>query len=96
MITAAIAKASSAQPIVVGKPSRPAVREMERRLGVPAAGIAVVGDDVRLEVALGRLGGSTTILVRSGISGSLDLSLVPERNRPDLAIDTIAEMLAWL
>ncbi len=96
MITAAIAKASSAQPIVVGKPSRPAVREMERRLGVPATGIAVVGDDVRLEVALGRLGGSTTILVRSGISGSLDLSLVPERNRPDLAIDTIAEMLPWL
>ena len=38
MITAAIAKASSARPIVVGKPSRAAVREMERRLGVPATG----------------------------------------------------------
>ena len=38
MVTAAIAKASSTRPIVVGKPSRAAVREMERRLGVPAAG----------------------------------------------------------
>ena len=69
---------------------------MERRLGVPAAEIAVVGDDVRLEVALGRLGGSKTILVRSGISGSLDLSLVPEAHRPDVTIDTVAEMLPWL
>ena len=38
MITAAIAKASGARPIVVGKPSRAAVRELERRLGVPSAG----------------------------------------------------------
>ncbi len=96
MITAAIAKASGARPIVVGKPSRAAVQEMERRLGVPAAEIAVVGDDVRLEVALGRLGGSKTILVRSGISGSLDLSLVPEAHRPDVTIDTVAELLPWL
>ena len=96
MITAAIAKASGARPIVVGKPSRAAVREMERRLGVPAAEIAVVGDDVRLEVALGRLGGSKTILVRSGISGSLDLALVPEAHRPDVTIDTVAELLPWL
>ena len=96
MITAAIAKASSARPTVVGKPSRAAVREMERRLGVRAAEIAVVGDDIRLEVALGRLGGSKTILVRSGISGALDLSLVPEAHRPDVTIDTVAEMLPWL
>ena len=68
MITAAIAKASGARPVVVGKPSQAAVREMERRLGVPSEEIAVVGDDVRLDVALGRLGRSTTVLVRSGIS----------------------------
>jgi 5'-nucleotidase len=96
MVTAAIAKASSARPIVVGKPSRAAVREMERRLGMPAKEIAVVGDDVRLEVALGRLGGSKTILVRSGISGSLDLTLVPEAHRPDVTVDTVAELLPWL
>jgi NagD protein len=96
MVTAAIAKASSTRPTVVGKPSHAAVREMERRLDVPATEIAVIGDDVRLEVALGRLGGSKTILVRSGISGSLDLSLVPERHRPNVTIDTVAEMLPWL
>ncbi len=96
MITAAIAKASGARPIVVGKPSRAAVREMGRRLGVPPAEIAVVGDDVKLDVALGRLGRSTTVLVRSGISGALDLARIPERRRPHLTVDTVAELLAWL
>ena len=96
MITAAIAKASSTRPIVVGKPSLAAVREMSRRLGVPAGEIAVIGDDFRLEIALGHLGGSTTVLVRSGISGSLDLNSVPADRRPDATIDTVAEMLPWL
>ncbi len=96
MVTAAIAKASSVRPIIVGKPSHAAVREMARRLGVPAKELAVVGDDIRLDVALGRLGRSTTVLVRSGISGSLDLGSVPETQRPDAVLDTVAGMLEWL
>jgi ribonucleotide monophosphatase NagD (HAD superfamily) len=96
MITAAIAKASGARPTVVGKPSRAAVRVIRERLGVPTDEIAVVGDDLPLDIALGRLGGSRTILVRSGISGSVDLSRVPERRRPDAAIDGVAELLDWL
>jgi HAD superfamily hydrolase (TIGR01450 family) len=96
MITAAIAKASSARPVVVGKPSRAAVREMGRRLGVPPAEVAVVGDDLRLDVALGHIGHSTTVLVRSGISGDIDLAQVPERQRPQLAVGTVAELLEWL
>jgi NagD protein len=96
MITAAIAKASSARPVVVGKPSQAAVREMQRRLGVRSEEIAVVGDDFRLDVALGRLGRSTTVLVRSGISVDLDLDRVPEAQRPDLTVGTVAELLEWL
>jgi 5'-nucleotidase len=58
MVTAAIAKASGARPVVVGKPSRTAVREIVDRLGLPSRELAVVGDDVALEVVLGKLGGS--------------------------------------
>ena len=96
MITAAIAKASSARPVVVGKPSQAAVRVMRRRLGVRSEEIAMVGDDFRLDVALGRLGRSTTVLVRSGISADLDLDRVPEAQRPDLTVGTVAELLEWL
>jgi NagD protein len=96
MITAALAKASGARPVVVGKPSHAAVQEIGRRLGVRAADLAVVGDDVRLDVALGLLGRSTTILVRSGISGALDLASIPERRRPHLTVDTVADLLERL
>jgi ribonucleotide monophosphatase NagD (HAD superfamily) len=96
MITAAIAKASGARPIVVGKPSRAAVREMGRRLGVRSDEMAVIGDDLRLDVALGHIGRSTTVLVRSGISADLDLASVPEKRRPHLAVATVAELLERL
>ena len=96
MVAAAIAKASGARPVVVGKPSHAAVREMGRRLGVPPGQTAVVGDDLRLDIALGRLGRSTTVLVRSGISASVDLGAVPEAQRPDLTVDSVAELLPWL
>jgi ribonucleotide monophosphatase NagD (HAD superfamily) len=56
----------------------------------------VIGDDLGMDIALGRLGGSRTILVRSGISGSVDLSRVPERRRPDAVVDGVEEMLGWL
>jgi len=93
MVTAAIAKASGARPIVVGKPSRAAVREMERQLGVPSEHIAVIGDDLLLDVALGHMGNSQTVLVRSGITGALDLSRVPEKRRPHDVVDTVADIL---
>jgi HAD superfamily hydrolase (TIGR01450 family) len=96
MITAAIAKVTGARPRVLGKPSRAAVAEIEARLGVRSRDLVVVGDDVDLDIALGRLGRSRTVLVRSGISGQIELERLPARRRPDAAIDGVAEMLDWL
>lgn len=96
MITAAIAKATGARPAIVGKPSVAAVRAIERQLGVSARDIAVIGDDLDVDIALGRLGGSRTVLVRSGTSASIDLGRVPERHRPDAEVASLAELLGWL
>jgi HAD superfamily hydrolase (TIGR01450 family) len=93
MLTAAIAKVGAARPTVVGKPSRAALRAIRGRLGVPTEDLAVVGDDLTVDIALGRLGGSRAILVRSGISGALDPSRVPERRRPHAVIDGVGELL---
>jgi NagD protein len=93
MLTAALAKVTGRRPVVVGKPSRAAVRTMVERLGAPAAELAVIGDDLALDIALGRLGGSRTILVRSGISASLDIESVPEGRRPDAVFDGVADLL---
>lgn len=96
MTAAAIAKVTEVEPIVVGKPSDVAVEATTERLGVPSEQHAVIGDDLNMDIALGRLGGSTTILVRSGMSGSLDLDGVPVTKRPDAVIDGVDEMLPWL
>ena len=56
----------------------------------------MTGDDVRMDVGLGLLGGSRTVLVRSGISGALDVSTLPERRRPHAVVDGVGELLAWL
>jgi NagD protein len=96
MVTAAISKVTGARPKVVGKPSRIAVAEVSRRLGVPSKDIAVIGDDLGMDIALGHLGGSRTVLVRSGISGAIDLARVPERRRPDAVIGAVAELLGPL
>ncbi len=69
MTTAAIAKASSRRPTIVGKPSRAAVRTVVDRLRIPSEKLVVVGDDVRMDIGLGHTGGSRTVLVRTGITG---------------------------
>jgi HAD superfamily hydrolase (TIGR01450 family) len=96
MITAAIAKASSARPTVVGKPSRAAVQELRDHLGVPSEDLLVTGDDVRMDIGLGLLGGSRTVLVRTGITGGMDVSQLPEGRRPHAVVDGVAELLQWL
>jgi ribonucleotide monophosphatase NagD (HAD superfamily) len=96
MVTAAIAKAADVRPTVVGKPSRAAVREVSDRLGVRSEDLLVTGDDVRMDVGLGLLGGARTVLVRTGITGNMDLSRLPERRRPHAVIDSVEELLRWL
>jgi HAD superfamily hydrolase (TIGR01450 family) len=96
MITAAIAKVTGARPKVLGKPSRAAVAELRSRLGVPTRELAVIGDDLGMDVALGRIGGSQTVLVRTGMSAAIDLETVPSRRRPNATIGGVVDLLELL
>jgi HAD superfamily hydrolase (TIGR01450 family) len=97
MLTAALEKATGRTPRIVGKPSQASLDEISGRMGgVPPSEMAIVGDDVALEVELGHLGGAYTVLVRSGISGAIDLDGAPEHHRPHETIDGVGELLARL
>ena len=96
MTAAAIAKASSTRPIVVGKPSHAAVRTVEQHFGFPARELCVIGDDLSMDVRLGLMGGAQTVLCSSGITGVVDLERVPERHRPHAVVGGIGELLDWL
>jgi ribonucleotide monophosphatase NagD (HAD superfamily) len=56
----------------------------------------VTGDDVRMDIGLVLLGGARTVLVRSGITGGLDVSTLPEKRRPHAVVDGVEELLRWL
>jgi NagD protein len=96
MIAAALAKATGRRPVVVGKPSQAALRTISEQLGLPPGELAVIGDDVTMDVAIGRLGGARTILVRSGISGGVRVDGLPAGQRPDAVVEGIAGLLDWL
>jgi HAD superfamily hydrolase (TIGR01450 family) len=96
MVTAGIAKVTGVRPRIVGKPSRAAVEEIATRLNLPTDQIAVIGDDAGMDIALGRMGGSRTVLVRSGMSGAVELDKLPQRHRPDAVIDGVADLLEAL
>ncbi len=96
MTAAAIAKASGRRPVIVGKPSRAALRTVEEHLGTPAREIAVIGDDLTMDVRLGRMGGARTVLVASGITGHLELADIPTTHRPDAVVGGVAELLELL
>ena len=66
------------------------MREVVARLGVPSADLLVTGDDVRMDIGLGQLGGSRTVLVRTGITGPAHVT------GPDAVVDSVAELLSWL
>ena len=85
MAAAAIAKAAGRRPTVVGKPSRAAVAEIAERLALDRPCVAFVGDDVAMDIALGRLAGGRTVLVRSGMGG--------DESRADHVIDGVAGLL---
>ena len=96
MVTAAIAKVSGARPASSASRRAPRSASCATHLGVPTERLAVIGDDLGMDIALGQLGGSRTVLVRSGISGGIDLDGVPERRRPHAVIDGVADLLDWL
>ena len=96
MATAALAKASGARPIIVGKPSRAALRTISDHVAARPQELAVIGDDVTMDIALGRMGGARTVLVSSGISGRLDIDDIDERHRPDAIVEGVAQLLDWL
>ena len=93
MVTAAIAHAAQTPAVVVGKPSSAALRALVVRLGVRSDRIAVVGDDLDMDIALGHLGGSRTILVRTGLSGDRDVAAAPAELRPHVVLDDVGGLL---
>jgi HAD superfamily hydrolase (TIGR01450 family) len=95
-IAAGIRHVTGAAPVVVGKPSALVLEVCAGLLQVAAHELAVVGDDLRLEIKMARQCGARSVLVLTGTSSAADVLDVPETERPDLVVPDVGGLLEYL
>jgi len=79
--------------VIVGKPNGPIVEAVARKIGVPVESMAMIGDRLYTDVALG-VHGLVTALVLCGETRRGDLDGSP--HQPDLVVADLAELTAFL
>ena len=94
LISAAISDLTGARIQIVGKPALDAIRSAARRLGVKTSELAVMGDDPSLEIVMAHRGKALAIAVHSGIGGAAEFRKLPAAQRPHIAVDNVAKLLA--
>jgi len=91
-IVKAIEVASGARPLVVGKPSRIAMREAIMRLRLRPSEVLVVGDSPETDVKMGKRLNCLTALVLTGVTKEAALERLPEALRPHFVLKSLAEI----
>lgn len=87
----AIAKAAGVRITTVGKPSSPFFQQAMRDIALPAARLAMIGDDARSDIAPAQRLGMTGILVRSGKPVT-----AADEAGARVTLDSIADLVSWL
>jgi HAD superfamily hydrolase (TIGR01457 family) len=94
--TIAFVRASTGREpdVIVGKPNRIIVEAAARRLGFTIEEMAMVGDRLYTDIALGETSGITTCLVLSGETRLEDLAASP--HQPTYVFDNLGGIADWL
>lgn len=95
MITA-VAYSSGVEPIVLGKPSAIAAREVADALGLPPTEVAMVGDSPTQDIAMGVAAGMHTVLVLTGSTSAEQVAELAPPERPDAVLATVASLPEYL
>jgi len=75
---------------IIGKPNRIIVEMAARKLGTPISQLAMIGDRLYTDIALGQTSGIRTVLVLSGETRRSDLELSPYQ--PQWVFENLAEI----
>lgn len=91
-LVAAVAHATGAQPLVVGKPHAPAYAVALERLGLPTEECLMLGDRLDTDICGARAVGLPSALVLTGVSSREEAETCDEASRPDHIAETIPEL----
>jgi len=89
-----IQAATGQRPKVIGKPNKEIVAAVMTKVGRPREQLAMVGDRLYTDIAMGINSGITSILVLSGETQAADLIASP--HQPDYIFASVAELAAEL
>jgi len=93
-VLAALTAATGIRPKVIGKPYPALMAMAVKRLEVPKARIAAVGDRLETDILGARNAGLRSILVLTGVTGRKDLR--KSRVRPTWVVEDLPELMrAW-
>jgi NagD protein len=98
-VSVGIAYVTESSPTVIGKPSAVSMEAIAARTGVDIARTLVVGDDVDVEIVMGRAAGAPTALVLSGTTGQKpreEIDRMDGDRRPDLVIPDVGHLFSVL
>ena len=79
--------------IIIGKPNLPIVEALSKRVNLPVNQLAMVGDRLYTDIALGKHG-MITFLVLSGETHTEDLATSPFK--PDYVLENLADLVEML
>ncbi len=89
---AALQHATGREPIVFGKPAPRFFLAAAERLGLAAADVLMVGDDLHADVLGAQAAGLHGALVRTGKFRPADLE---SADQPEVVLDSVADLPAW-
>jgi NagD protein len=93
-VAAMITAATNRQPYVVGKPNPMMFRSAMNRIEAHSETTAMIGDRMDTDIVAGMEAGLLTALVLSGVTSRDDIETFPYR--PDLVLDSVADLLSLL
>ena len=96
MCVATVKAASRRTPIVLGKPATRMLDLLDREAGLVRERTVMIGDRIETDIAFGRLGGLSTLLVLSGVSDEAHLTANASREdgiTPDYVLSGLKNLL---
>jgi HAD superfamily hydrolase (TIGR01458 family) len=88
----ALEHASAREAVVLGKPSREFFDAAARRLGLPAADLLMIGDDIHTDVGGAQRAGLQGAIVKTGKFRPADLE---QGVRPEATLNSVAVLPEW-
>lgn len=92
-ICAMVALSTGKQPRYFGKPYAETIEMVEKMTGISRDSIAIVGDRLYTDIALGKKNGFTAVMVLSGEGTKEDIQALGDELKPDYIFNSVDEIL---